>query len=358
MKNTKFYSCLCALFMIFMASANALAQELTVKTASFLKPGEKGTLTIGLKNATDVDAFQAYVTLPEGLSFVPKTEGSERFVANKASRMEGLKGWTLSLQQKKSDKQTAALLALGDEGIKAGEGDIVTFEVNVDANYTGANNIVLSGIQLTDTEGGYVTPADVQGKVCSTDEQVFVTAAMDPIVVGTPQTITFNLDFAKQIVRYAAFQVVLPQGLTVVEGSPEAGSICPNHEAAYVDGQVTVMVDDIFENDDFSATKGDFASFKVVADDSFVDGSEILIKNVNVLGNVAGETGKFARYYGEDFNIKVSLDQSTGINGVNADEFAEGADGIYQINGVRTDKMQRGVNIVVKNGKAVKVVKK
>ena len=52
------------------------------------------------------------------------------------------------------------------------------------------------------------------------------------------------------------------------------------------------------------------------------------------------------------------MTKSGGINGINADEFGEGADGIYQLNGVRTDKLQRGVNIVVKNGKAVKVVKK
>ena len=46
----------------------------------------------------------------------------------------------------------------------------------------------------------------------------------------------------------------------------------------------------------------------------------------------------------------------TGINGVTADEL--GADAVYQLNGVRTDQMKQGVNIVVKNGKAIKVLKK
>ena len=47
---------------------------------------------------------------------------------------------------------------------------------------------------------------------------------------------------------------------------------------------------------------------------------------------------------------------ATGINGVTADEL--GADAVYQLNGVRTDQMKQGVNIVVKNGKAIKVLKK
>lgn len=358
MKKTKFYSCLCALFMIFMASANALAQELTVKTVSFLKPGEKGTITIGLKNADAIDAIQADVTLPEGLSFVPKSEGSSRLVANQTGRMENLKGWTFVLQQKKSDKQTASVVAVGGDAIEAGEGDIITIDVNVDANYTGTNNVAINGVQLVNTAGDLSTPAGTTGKVCSTNDQMFVTAAIDPITVGTPQTVTFSIDFDKEVVRNVAFNVVLPQGLTVVEGSPAEGSICPNHDASYRNGVYVVMIKDFFESDNFSATKGDFGSFQVVADDSFVDGSEILIKNVHAIGSTPGADGKSVEYYAEDFNIKVSLDKSTGINGVNADEFAEGADGIYQLNGVRTDKMQRGVNIVVKNGKTVKVVKK
>lgn len=358
MKHTKFYSCLCALFMIFMASANALAQELTVKTVSFLKPGEKGTLTIGLKNAGDVDYIQTRVTLPEGLSFVSEEEGSDMFVANETGRMND---WTLAMKQTKTSKQTAVILGIAnDEAIHAGEGDVITFDVNVDANYTGTNNIVLSEVQLGSPDAPIVYPEGTEGKICSTDDQMFVTAAIDPITVGTPQTVTFSLDFDKQIMNAAAFQVVLPQGLTVVEDSPEVGSICPNHEASYIDGQVVVIVKNIMKAYDFSATKGDFASFKVVADESFVDGSEILVKNVHAVGNTVDENGKKhgVEYFAEDFNIKVNLDQSTGINGVNADEFAEGADGIYQLNGVRTDKMQRGVNIVVKNGKTVKVVKK
>ena len=47
---------------------------------------------------------------------------------------------------------------------------------------------------------------------------------------------------------------------------------------------------------------------------------------------------------------------ATGINEIATDKVA--VDGIYTINGVRTNKLQRGLNIVVRNGKAMKIMVK
>ncbi len=351
MKHTKIYSCLFAVLMILMASANAMAQELTVKTVSFLKPGEKATLAVGLKNAGEVDAFQAKVTLPEGLTFVD-TEEPKHFAIQETERT---KDWTLVLQ--KSNEKTAILFGLGGDAIAAGEGDIVTFDVNVADDYTGTKMIALSNSQIGIPGAPAVKPEGVvEGKICSTEDQMFVSAAVEPITVGTPQAVTFSLDFDKAKMNSAAFQIVLPAGLTLVDGSAEVGSICLNNEASYNEenGMFVVIAKNVMKDATFAETKGDFASFQVQADETFVDGSEILIKNVHACSVVDGNTDE---YYAEDFTIPVKL-VTTGINGIDADKFAEAADGIYQLNGVRTDKLQRGVNIVVKDGKAVKVVKK
>ena len=48
---------------------------------------------------------------------------------------------------------------------------------------------------------------------------------------------------------------------------------------------------------------------------------------------------------------------STGINGIESD-FAAKADEIYTVSGLKVNKFVKGINIVVKDGKATKVVKK
>ena len=68
MKQTKLYNCLFVLAMLLMASASAMAQEFTLKTVTFLKPGEKATVAVGLKNDAVVNGLQARISLPEGLT--------------------------------------------------------------------------------------------------------------------------------------------------------------------------------------------------------------------------------------------------------------------------------------------------
>lgn len=352
MKHTKFYSCLFAVMMLFMATATAMAQNFTIKSVSFLTPGEKGTIAVGMDNSEDIRGFQTYITLPEGVTFVQKENTEDRYVAKTAERTS-----TFSLIMKTSSKyesNTAAILGYAkDQDLKPGSGDIFTFEVNVDKNYTGDNKIEIFDCQISTTANVLVTPENVVGKICSTDDQVFASASVEPIKVATPQTVNVFVNFPKSVLRTFRFQVVMPQGLSIVENSVKPGEICPNHKAAYVNGFLSVSVDDIFESDLFSATEGQVFSFDVVADETFVDGSEIKFYNIESGAKVNGINGN---YYAEDFAVKVVKDVTTGINGL--ESFSEAADGIYQLNGVRTDKMQRGVNVVVKNGKAIKVVKK
>ena len=158
---------------------------------------------------------------------------------------------------------------------------------------------------------------------------------------------------------FFAATIELPKGLSIVDKSWKSDADrCPNHSASVVGKLLTVVVDDIFGNLNFVKKDGNLVSFEVVADDDFVDGSEIVLKNVYGTAKLQGNS-EYENYYAEDIHIKVTKDNtSTGINGINADEFAAKADGIYTISGLKVNQLVKGVNIVVKDGKATKVVKK
>lgn len=53
--------------------------------------------------------------------------------------------------------------------------------------------------------------------------------------------------------------------------------------------------------------------------------------------------------------VKAQNEIATGINGINAD--FQNAEAVYSIGGVRLNKAAKGVNVVIRNGKAIKVVK-
>ena len=74
MKHTRLYSCLLAVVMLVMASATALAQEFayTAKSATFLKSGEKGTVSVSFSNSEKVRILEGKIKLPAELSFVVK----------------------------------------------------------------------------------------------------------------------------------------------------------------------------------------------------------------------------------------------------------------------------------------------
>lgn len=345
MKHTKLFGCLLTLAMLLMAGADAMAQELTLKTVTFLTPGQKATIAVGLDNDVTVDALQGRIALPEGLTFVEKANNAKRFNINKTERTQGM-----SLLMQKVDERTAVFVGISSQ-IAAGKGDVFTFDVNVAPDYSGAADITLSGVQLGIVGQPYHEGTDVTAKIASTDDQVTVSGAAVAAAEANTYTVTLNLAFDKKLMRGAALNLVLPEGLTVVDGSAKVGTeLCPNHKANIKGKVLTVNVLDYFEDDTFAATEGEMCSFNVVADETFVAGSEILFQNVR-----SWAQGGSTTYYAEDFAVKVG-GNATGINGISADQL--GADGIYTISGVRTDQLQKGINIVVKNGKAVKVVKK
>lgn len=345
MKQTKLYNCLFVLAMLLMASASAVAQEFTLKTVTFLKPGEKATVAVGLKNSTDVNALQARISLPEGLTFVENASNATRFNISKTERSQGM---TIAL--KKVNEKTAAMVCFSSTTpIAAGEGDVFTFEVNVAADYSGSKKLVLSDTQIAVPGQDVIYGENVASKVVDSENKVIVAGTAQPVKVDEEQTVALTLSFPKAIMRGCAFNVELPAGVTIVENSAKVGALGANHKINLKNGLFTINFLDFSVSDAFSANEGELCTFNIKADETFVEGSEIKFKNFKTW---AGHD----EYYAEDFAIKLTKGEVTGINGVTADEL--GADAVYQLNGVRTDQMKQGVNIVVKNGKAIKVLKK
>ena len=354
MKHTRLYSCLLAVVMLVMASATALAQEFayTAKSATFLKSGEKGTVSVSFSNSEKVRILEGKIKLPAELSFVVKNAEKGYLAISSTDRT---KDATLFL--KSIDEHNAMfLVSTTPKGIAAGNGDIFTFDVNATSNIAIAQNIEFSGLNISVAADKPVATANnFTATVCNDAFKLLPSVSPITVQKGVEQKVSFAMAFEPKVLSGLQFDLVMPEGLSVVEDSYEVTSRCPNHIAQLVKGHFTVLVKDITESRNFNGKDGDVCSFKVVANEKFVDGSEILFKNIKAVSS--DEMGN-TKYYGGDLAVKVTLDTTTGINGINADEFGEGADGIYQLNGVRTDKLQRGVNIVVKNGKAVKVVKK
>lgn len=352
MKHTRFYSCLLAVVMLVMASATALAQEFaySAKSATFIKAGEKGSVSVSFSNTEKVRTLEGRIKLPEELSFVIKNAEKGYLVISSTDRTKDA-----TLYLKSIDEHNAMfLVTTTPKGIAAGNGDIFTFDVNATSNIAIAQNIEFTKLNISiSADKPVATASDFSATVCDEAFQLFPSVSPITVQKGVEQTVNFAIAFEPKVLSGLQFDLVLPEGLSVVEDSYEVTDRCPNHVANFVKNHFTVLVKDITESRNFNAKEGDVCSFKVVVDDKFVDGSEILFKNIKAVSS--DENGN-TLYYGGDLAVNVTLDTATGINGL--ESFSEAADGIYQLNGVRTDKLQRGVNVVVKNGKAIKVVKK
>lgn len=88
------------------------------------------------------------------------------------------------------------------------------------------------------------------------------------------------------------------------------------------------------------------------------ESAQILVKDIMTCAqaDLQPET-PIVPFYSPDVLINVTNTSTSGINNAAEGRYSD-ADAIYSINGVRTKSLQRGVNIVKKDGKTIKVVKK
>ena len=103
--------------------------------------------------------------------------------------------------------------------------------------------------------------------------------------------------------------------------------------------------------------EGVIMTFDVTAAEDFgTAGGQIVL--TDILSNAQETTtSDIIELYSPDVVANVTNGTATGVNGINANIYGN-AEGIYNLNGMRTDRLQKGVNIIKQSGKTIKVIKK
>ena len=356
MKITRLLNNLFAVLMLLGVSATAFAQDMVFSIdKTFLKPGETTDLAVNLKNAKEYVALNATLTLPQGLSFVI-TKSDETGVDLSFSTTERTKDATVLFN---GNEKRGTFFISNNLGLEKSDGAVIKVAIKADDTFAASDKIDFSDMKGMYKENGIqkTVPGAFTADVYNTDFEIAPSIDDINIKAGETKTVKVNLDFDEKLAAFE-YMISLPEGLSINKHSYKTTDRTPNHQFFVgANGKVAVVAKTA-DNSEFVGATGALFTFDVTADETFKGNAEIVISDVKANSPADYDTQAMTKYYGKDIHIKVSDQSTTGINGIDADTFGEGADGIYQLNGVRTDKLQRGVNIVVKNGKAVKVVKK
>lgn len=367
MRHIGLFSRLSMFILCFFVSLGAFAGNevsLSIEKA-YLTPGETATLTIKLNNTVVIGTVGATINLPEGITFVKgETLEDGSYVPVMGTTELSKKATVLSCTTKSNVAHFS--IAKGGNKFQPGEGDLITFDVNVAKDFGIYGNITLDeglGVytivnddatfsQKTYTLDSYTT------KVYNNDELCVPSVADFSIAPGEKKTITLDLQDEKHLISLLSYNVEMPAGLTIDPESYEAlKERAPYHEVHIKkSGRIGIIPSGKSEELDFKGTSGSIISFDVIADNTF--NGDATIKFYDFLATTKAIDGKVDQYYAKDLTVKVTKSgTATGINGIETD-FAAKADGIYTVSGLKVNKLVKGVNIVVKDGKATKVVKK
>ena len=365
MKNIRLISSFTGLLLALFVSLGANAQDVTLSVDKmYLNPGSTATVKVKIDNKVNFGSMKTTITLPEGLSFATsKTldDGTFNYVYGTTNLTKGARFIFNS-----SNKSEATLSLVKSDDFAPCNGDFFTFDVDVDNNFAPMGKIFFSGTSatFTDTSVEPWTQTRYNQEAFSAkaynESELFTPSVKDfSIKAGETKKVEFALDYDKHALSGLEFNIALPEGLTIDKSSYTASTTrIPNHFITVKkSGRIGIQPDGSSNDLDINGTTGTLFTFEVTAaKDYSTDKAEIKFYDFEAV--TKSVNGVNTLYYAKDFTVNVNLDTATGIDGISADKFAEAADGIYQLNGVRTDKLQRGVNIVVKDGKAVKVVKK
>lgn len=351
MKQNRLIKFCLALVLAVISGVSAFAQNEVVFSFDkpFVTPGETTTVALKVKTTTKITAFSGRINLPEGLTFVSTEKDPQNY---EIETTEFSKKADISLAGKTN--KSAAFIISKLAGFKASNEEVELARIKVKA----ADDLaVMNTITCVDFLGAYAYDAYEQGEFTSTwynaNYEATPTMADFSIKKGETKKVAVALNFDKAKIHSLQLNFVLPEGLTIDEDSYDVTERDTMHQVlplTYTTGVAVLAPWDDIDNRFFTGTEGNFITFDITAAEDFKTSQ---LKIVKFQAEAMGTT-----YFGKDVVVNVTEGTETGINGINGNEFGEAADGIYQLNGVRTDKMQHGVNIVVKDGKAVKVVKK
>lgn len=357
MKHSRLFNSFAALALSLFASATAFADnEVTFSVdKAYVQPGETATLTLNFKNTEKVTAISGRIILPQGLTFVAKEGETTDYVCG-TTELSAKANCSLGGKSNQNAQFDLSKLT----AFKPGDGAFMTFMVKADDTFAAVDSIKMTELKGCIAPAGVLTTyeqADFKTPVYNKNNEIHPSIADFSIKAGETKTISMDLNFDKLPLNALEYKYSLPEGLTIVEDSYKTTERTSDFDflESLVPNRV-ILIPAILDPDlAFVGTEGSILTFDVKAAEDFKDG-KMVIKDFMASGDPDGVKAK--TFYATDLVVNVTKDNtSTGINGVEENE-ADQYDAVYSVNGVRTNGLKQGVNIVVKNGKAVKVIKK
>ena len=208
--------------------------------------------------------------------------------------------------------------------------------------------------------------------IASADEKN-PTLKADPVFIAPGEVVQVDIQYDSEI-QYSGFQlrVVLPEGLSfegteVVDEDGEKsvvygtlGNSCLASHFADIainkeegSAKFGTLFYKVFHAKVKMLKNGILCSFKVKADEKLAEESQIKIADTKFAALDSNKNEYHSSYMTATIDVKKKT--ATAINGVEAE--SQDAEAVYSIGGVRLNKAAKGVNIVVRYGKVIKVVK-
>ena len=132
-----------------------------------ITPTKEYDLTFAFEKNKDVTAFQADITLPDGMSFKMIDEDEEEYVKFDASRLADHTGTANLLNGGKTLR--VLLMSFENKNIKLNEGNFFTVRVKADAALAENTEITVSTIEFVQSNGNKFNPADFTIAVSNPD---------------------------------------------------------------------------------------------------------------------------------------------------------------------------------------------
>ena len=132
-----------------------------------ITPTKEYDLTFAFEKNKDVTAFQADITLPDGMSFKMIDEDEEEYVKFNASRLADHTGTANLLNGGKTLR--VLLMSFENKNIKLNEGNFFTVRVKADAALAENTEMTVSKIEFVQSNGNKFNPADLTIAVSNPD---------------------------------------------------------------------------------------------------------------------------------------------------------------------------------------------
>ena len=352
MTNTNFFKGLSALAFFLMAS---MASAQTVKFSAdkvFVNPGETATVTVSVESDVDVNSFGGEIALPEGLSFV-EAEGDREYACELGENFAGADKTLTG-----TDGRNAKFLVSGSNPVQD-KNVLFSFEVKADDAIAAKDNIEFSNLVAAYEMKKYTV--DNFKSMFVNNEYVVSPILSDlTILPGETKTVEIAMTTEQPMIGFSCL-VQLPEGLSIDTKSIKTTDRTTNHQVIYgnrKNGLYVGLTAKLSADDNhFIGEEGVIMTFDVTAAEDFgTAGGQIVL--TEILSNAQETiTSDIVELYSPDVVATVTNGTTTGVNGIDANIYGN-AEGIYNLNGMRTDRLQKGVNIIKQSGKTIKVIKK